>query len=47
MAKQGMRRYKPGDGMNSEKKYRKNEQEPVPEIQGKAKTSKEKANPIK
>jgi hypothetical protein len=47
MAKQGMRRYKPGDGMNSEKKYGKNEQEPVPEIQGKAKSSKEKANPIK
>jgi hypothetical protein len=46
MAKQGMRRYKPGDGMNSEKKYAKNEQEPVPEIQGKAKSSKEKANPI-
>lgn len=46
MAKQGMRRFKPGDGMDSDKKYNKNEQEPV-QIQGKAKTSKEKAKPIK
>ena len=42
MAKQGMRRYKPGDGMDSNKKYGKNEAPPVPEIQGKARESKEK-----
>lgn len=47
MAKQGMKRFKPGDGMDSDKKYNKNEQKPVPELQGKAKTSKEKAKPIK
>ncbi|HKL73960.1 MAG TPA: hypothetical protein VJ903_03615 [Clostridia bacterium] len=46
MAKQGMKRYKPGDGMDSEKKYG-NKQAPVPELQGKAKNSKEKAQPIK
>ena len=43
MAKQGMRRYKPGDGMDSDKKYGKNEAPPVPEIQGKARESKEKS----
>lgn len=42
MAKQGMRRYKPGDGMDSNKKYGKNEAPLVPEIQGKARESKEK-----
>jgi len=42
MAKQGMKRYKPGDGMDSEKKYGKNEVPPVPEIQGKAKQSNKK-----
>jgi len=45
MAKQGMKMYKTGDGMDSKKKYNKNEVPPVPELQGKAKTSKEKANP--
>lgn len=44
MAKQGMRRYKPGDGMDSDKKYSKNEAEPVPEIQGKARESDKKAD---
>lgn len=42
MAKQGMRRYKPGDGMDSKKKYNKNKADIVPEIQGKAKQSNEK-----
>lgn len=37
MAKQGMRRYKPGDGMDSKKKYHKNEEKPVPEIENKTK----------
>lgn len=46
MAKKGMRRYKPGDGMDSDKKYEKNDVKPVPEIQGKAKLSNEKAKPI-
>jgi hypothetical protein len=40
MAKSGMKRYKPGDGMDSEKKYGKNDAAPVPEIQGKAKNGK-------
>lgn len=42
MAKHGMRRFKPGDGMDSNKKYSKNDQEPVPELQGKAKNSNKK-----
>lgn len=49
MAKEGMRRYRPGDihgGRNPEKHHQKNEVTPVPEIQGRAKTSKEKAKPI-
>ncbi len=49
MAKQGMRRYKPGDihgGRNPKEHRQKNEVEPVPEIQGKAKTTKEKSNPL-
>ena len=46
MAKAGMKRYKPGDGMDSNKKYNKNDVDPVPEFQGKAKESKEKAKPI-
>ena len=44
MAKQGMRRYKPGDGMTSDKKYSRNDAAPVPELQGKAKESGEKAD---
>ncbi len=44
MAKQGMKRYKPGDGMNSEKHYEKNAE--TQELQGKAKTSNKKAKPI-
>lgn len=44
MAKQGMRRYKPGDGMDSEKHYDKNN-EPM-ELQGKAKQSNKKAKPV-
>lgn len=39
MAKQGMKRYKPGDGMDSNKKYGKNDVRPVPELQGKPKES--------
>lgn len=46
MAKQGMRRYRPGDGMDSKKKYNKNIIEPVPELQGKARESGEKAEPL-
>ena len=42
-----MRRFKPGNGMDSDKHYDKNEVEPVPELQGKAKNSNEKAKPIK
>jgi len=45
MAKQGMRRYKPGDihgGRNPKETHQKNDAEPVPELQGKAKTSKAK-----
>ena len=48
MAKQGMRRYKPGDihgGRNHPDHKHKNDVPPVPEIQGKAKSGKEKANP--
>ena len=50
MAKAGMRRPDPKDphGTESNRKIHipKNEVEPVPEIQGKAKTTKEKAKPI-
>ena len=49
MAKQGMRRVRYGDihgGRNPEDHMPKNEMKPVPEIQGKAKTTKAKANPI-
>ncbi len=49
MAKKGMRRYKPGDihgGRNHHDHHPKNEMEPVPEIQGKAKSGKEKAGPM-
>lgn len=48
MAKKGMRRYKPGDGMDSDKHYNKNKNDvkPVPELQGKARESKEKAKPV-
>lgn len=48
MAKQGMRRYRYGDihgGRNPEDNMPKNEMPPVPEIQGKAKSGKVKANP--
>lgn len=49
MSKQGMRRYRPGDihgGRTPEEHSHKNDTEPVPEIQGKAKTTKKKANPL-
>ncbi|MGN1116594.1 MAG: hypothetical protein ACI4TH_08500 [Candidatus Ornithomonoglobus sp.] len=49
MAKQGMRRERYGDIHGVRKpngKSDKNEMKPVPEIQGKAKTTKEKASPI-
>jgi hypothetical protein len=49
MAKSGMRRYKPGDvhgGRNHKEHDDKNETEPVPEIQGKAKSGKKKAGLI-
>lgn len=49
MAKQGMRRERYGDihgGRNPRDNMPKNEMPPVPEIQGKAKTTKEKAKPI-
>ena len=50
MAKAGMRRPDPKDphGTESNRKthFPKNEVAPVPEIQGKAKTTKEKAKPI-
>lgn len=45
MAKQGMKRYAPGNGMTKKKIYKENEQE-VPELQGKAKESKGKAKPM-
>lgn len=38
MAKQGMKRFYP--------KHRKNDSEPVPEIQGKARSGREKARPL-
>lgn len=43
MAKKGMKRYKPGDGMDSEKHYDK--KVVVEELQGKAKESNKKAPP--
>ena len=49
MAKQGMRRERYGDihgGRNPKDSMPKNEMPPVPEIQGKAKTTKEKAKAI-
>ncbi|BCJ94763.1 hypothetical protein acsn021_23320 [Anaerocolumna cellulosilytica] len=51
MAKAGMRRPDPGEPHGTESNKRmhrtKNEAGPVPEIQGKAKSGHEKANPIK
>jgi len=50
MAKQGMRRPNPKEphGTESNKKthIKKNEEPPVPEIQGKTKTTKTKAKPV-
>ncbi|KAI3349845.1 hypothetical protein [Clostridium botulinum] len=50
MAKAGMRRPDPNDGHGTESNhkahYKKNDVEPVPEIQGKAKTGNKKAKPI-
>lgn len=49
MAKQGMRRERYGDihGVRKPNKNSdKNEMKPVPEIQGKAKTTKQKASPV-
>ena len=49
MAKQGMRRERYGDihGVRKPNNHSdKNEMKPVPEIQGKAKTTKKKASPI-
>lgn len=50
MAKAGMRRPDPeephGTESNHKNKFPKNEVPPVPEIQGKAKSGKEKAKPI-
>lgn len=48
MAKDGMRRYQPGDihgGRKPKHHSHKNDVEPVPELQGKAKSGKEKATP--
>ncbi|HBR03483.1 MAG TPA: hypothetical protein DD738_12835 [Ruminiclostridium sp.] len=51
MAKKGMRRPDPSEphGTESNKKqhFEKNQTAPVPELQGKAKLTKEKANPIR
>ncbi len=51
MAKAGMRRPDPGEAHGTEDRQKmrisKNVVEPVPEIQGKAKSGKKKANPIK
>ena len=51
MAKKGMRRPNPeephGTESNKKQHFDKNEFYPVPELQGKAKHTKEKANPIK
>lgn len=50
MAKAGMRRPNPkephGTKSNRKTRFPKNDAPPVPEIQGKAKTTKQKANPI-
>ena len=52
MAKQGMRRPSPvekgahGTESNKKMKINKNDAPPVPEMQGKAKSGKNKANPI-
>jgi len=50
MAKAGMRRPDPSDPhgteSNHKQKFEKNDQPPVPEIQGKAKTGNKKAGPI-
>ncbi|ACD52631.1 hypothetical protein JW813_14285 [Clostridium botulinum] len=50
MAKAGMRRPDPNDAHGTESNhkahYKKNDVEPVPEIQGKAKTGNKKAKPI-
>lgn len=50
MAKAGMRRPDPkephGTESNHKAKFPKNDMPPVPEIQGKAKNSKKKANPV-
>lgn len=50
MAKAGVRRPNPsephGTESNHKQQFKKSEQEPVPEIQGKAKNGKEKAKPI-
>lgn len=49
MAKAGMRRPSPteshGTESNKKMKFPKNEEQPIPEIQGKAKAGHEKANP--
>lgn len=51
MAKAGMRRPDPKEAHGTESNHKthmpKNSVHPVPEIQGKAKNGKEKANPIK
>ena len=49
MAKQGMRRYRPGDihgGRKPKEHHEKSEAALVPEIQGKVKSGKEKAGPM-
>ncbi|WP_312092991.1 hypothetical protein [Aminipila sp.] len=50
MAKAGMKRPDPkephGTESNRKSHFPKNDQEPVPEIQGKAKSGKVKANPV-
>lgn len=48
MAKKGMKRPDPEEYYGNEQKqhFSKNEVPPVPELQGKAKHTKEKANPI-
>lgn len=51
MAKKGMKRPNPsepyGTESNHKQLFEKNQTAPVPELQGKAKLTKEKANPIK
>lgn len=49
MAKNGMRRYQPGDihgGRKPKQENHKNDVAPVPEMQGKVKSGKEKAKPM-